>query len=259
METFRKTGSPQAIAAEAAGLRWLAEAAGAAVAELVRVEERWLETALLDHARPSAEDAAAFGRALARTHAAGATHWGCPPPGSSVGRLAELAAPMAQTERWTSFGTFFAEARLEPYLYQASALEPAQRKKISAAIDRVAEGRFDSAQPGLCQASGAAVARIHGDLWGGNVVWARRAEHIVGTLIDPAAHGGHAETDLAELGVFHTPQLAALLSGYQEVSPLADGWQDRIPMHQLHMLLVHVTLFGASYAAQATALAERVN
>ena len=29
--------------------------------------------------------------------------------------------------------------------------------------------------------------------------------------------------------------------------PLADGWRDRVPLHQLHPLLVHVVLFGAAY------------
>ena len=31
------------------------------------------------------------------------------------------------------------------------------------------------------------------------------------------------------------------------MAPLAAGWRDRVPLHQLHPLLVHACLFGAAY------------
>lgn len=258
METFRKHASPPAIAAEAAGLLWLAEADGAPVVDLVRTGRDWLETRLLTAGSPTREDAAEFGRGLARTHAAGADWWGAAPPGAPDGVLAELPAPMAERPTWDSFGAFFAEARLEPYLHRARALDADARRVMARAIERIAAGDFDAPQPGLCVEAGRDVARIHGDLWGGNVFWARADTGAVGTLIDPAAHGGHAETDLAELGVFGSQHLEATIAGYDEVSPLAEGWRDRIPVHQLHMLLVHVVLFGASYAGDTVALARRI-
>lgn len=258
MPVFRKEAAEPEIRVEVAGLRWLAEAGGAPVAQLVRVGPTWLETLRLAHSSPTPDDAARFGRTLAATHAAGAPWWGAPPPGTTVGLLAGLDAPVASHPRWASFGEFFAEARLEPYLRAARALDSTGRAVVARAIERIAAGGIDAAQPGLCRSSGATVARIHGDLWGGNVVWAAQSDRVVGTLIDPSAHGGHAETDLAELGVFHTPHLDAILAGYQEVSPLADGWRERVPAHQLHMLLVHVVLFGSSYASQAVALARLV-
>jgi fructosamine-3-kinase len=93
---------------------------------------------------------------------------------------------------------------------------------------------------------------VHGDLWAGNVLWSGGR----GWLIDPAAHGGHRETDLAMLALFGAPYLDAILRAYQAASPLADGWRDRVPLHQLHPLLVHVCLFGASYAGQLRAAAR---
>ena len=75
-------------------------------------------------------------------------------------------------------------------------------------------------------------------------------------LIDPAAHGGHPETDLAMLALFGCPHLDAVLAGYQQVSPLASGWADRVGLHQLFPLLVHVVLFGRGYAGQAVAAAR---
>ncbi len=95
-------------------------------------------------------------------------------------------------------------------------------------------------------------ARLHGDLWSGNVLWA--ADGV--WLIDPAAHGGHRETDLAMLALFGLPHLDRVLAAYAEAAPLADGWRDRVPLHQLFPLVVHATLFGGGYGAQAAAAAR---
>ena len=95
-------------------------------------------------------------------------------------------------------------------------------------------------------------ARLHGDLWSGNLVWTSSAVW----LVDPAAHGGHRETDLAMLALFGCPQLPRVLDAYQEATPLADGWEDRVALHQLFPLLVHACLFGrgsggSGYGARA--------
>lgn len=249
--TFRKTGSPDAVATEAASLRWLAEAdGGAAVAELVDVGDDWLTTRLLADGSPTPDDARAFGARLAHTHGAGAEFWGQAPPGLDASRLrlAELDAPAADQPRWDTFGEFYAEARLRPYFHPEAFSSDA--RLVAELLDRISEGEWDSPQPALVDG----VARIHGDLWQGNVLWPAGE----GTLIDPCAHGGHAETDLAELGVFGAPHLDAIIEGYCEVSPLADGWQQRVGLHQLHMVLVHVTLFGGGYVGQALSIAREL-
>ena len=92
-------------------------------------------------------------------------------------------------------------------------------------------------------------ARIHGDLWGGNLVWTRRGV----VLIDPAAHGGHRETDLAMLALFGCPFLDGVLAGYHDERPLRPGWPERIGLHQLYPLLAHVALFGSSYVKSTSA------
>jgi len=96
-------------------------------------------------------------------------------------------------------------------------------------------------------------ARLHGDLWAGNVhagfdgrLW----------LLDPAAHGGHRETDLAMLALFGCPKLERLLAAYTDVASLASGWQQRVPLHQLFPLLVHAVLFGGGYGRSAVAAAR---
>jgi hypothetical protein len=60
----------------------------------------------------------------------------------------------------------------------------------------------------------------------------------------------YRETDLAMLALFGCPHLDTVLAAYDEAAPLAAGWRDRVPLHQLFPLLVHVVLFGAGYAAQ---------
>ena len=76
-------------------------------------------------------------------------------------------------------------------------------------------------------------------------------------MIDPAAHGGHRESDLAMLALFGLPHLPRVLDAYAEASPLADGWTDRVALHQLFPLLVHACLFGGGYGARAAEAARR--
>ena len=82
------------------------------------------------------------------------------------------------------------------------------------------------------------------------MVWSGGGGQDRGWLIDPAAQGGHRETDLAMLALFGAPYLADIIEGYESVAPLAGGWRDRVPLHQLHPLLVHACLYGDSYAAR---------
>ena len=116
----------------------------------------------------------------------------------------------------------------------SGALRPEDGRLVAAVMDRI-DSLAGPAEP---------PSRIHGDLWAGNVLWSGEA----GWLIDPAAHGGHRETDLAMLALFGAPHLDRILAGYNDATPLAAGWRARVPLHQLHPLLVHACLFGASYA-----------
>ena len=230
--------------AEAAGLRWLAAAerdGGARIVRVADVRPGRIELEHIDASRPTAAAARAFGAALAATHAAGAAAFGAPPDGWSgplfIGRR---PLPVAHESTW---GRFYARDRVRPYLDPAEAagnLTPRQRRDVEAALDRVEAGDFDDDEP---------PARLHGDLWNGNVLWS--PEGVV--LIDPAAHGGHRETDLAMLDLFGAPFLDDILAAYVDVHPLRTGWRDRVPLHQLHPLAVHAAGHGSSYGA---ALAE---
>ncbi|MEU0791935.1 fructosamine kinase family protein [Amycolatopsis sp. NPDC005961] len=231
---------PGAIAAEAAGLRWLASAKAVPVPSVAGHDENLLVVERVTAGRSSAPAAERLGRGLARLHAAGAPAFGAAPPGGPadawIGR-----APMANVpgEDWASW---YAAHRVLPYVRRAFDAGTFDTDDVTL-FERACERIPASAEP---------PARLHGDLWTGNVLWDGREAW----LIDPAAHGGHRETDLAMLHLFGCPHLGSVLGAYEEVTPLADGWAGRIGLHQLFPLLVHTVLFGRSYAGQAVAAAS---
>jgi len=231
-------GHAVAFAAEANGLRWLAEAGTVPVPEVLAVDEHVLVLELLPPGHPTQAAASEFGAGLARLHASGAPSFGAPWPGY----IASLPLDNTAGREWAAW---YAEQRLVPYLRKArdyGALSGADVSLVETVVARIGELAGPAEPPG----------RIHGDLWSGNVLWSGGR----GWLVDPAAHGGHRETDLAMLALFGAPHLDLMLRGYTEAAPLADGWRDRVPLHQLHPLLVHACLYGASYAGQVRAAAR---
>jgi fructosamine-3-kinase len=239
-----KDGEPAAVAAEAAGLRWLREAGGPPVPAVLDADGGRLVTELVPAGSPDRRAAEELGRGLARMHAAGAPAFGAAPPGGPAdARIG--AAPMRNAPA-PSWPEWYAADRLLPYLRtarDAGTLSADDAGEIEAVADRLPALAGPAEPP----------ARLHGDLWSGNVLWSPTGA----VLIDPAAHGGHRETDLAMLALFGCPHLDAVLAAYDEAAPLADGWRDRVPLHQLFPLLVHVVLFGGGYGAQAVSAARR--
>jgi len=242
---------PHGFAAEAASLRWLAEANAVPVPAVLAADESCLVIEWVDTGSPTPASAARFGSDLATLHESGADRFGAPWPGVIAG----LPLPNDRSDSWPEW---YPANRLLPYARIArdsGTLSAADVRLVESAAARTPELAGPPERP----------SRIHGDCWSGNVLWSRAqwsgvpgSADLGGWLVDPAAHGGHRETDLAMLALFGAPYLDRIMAAYQERAPLADGWRSRVPLHQLHPLLVHVCLFGAAYRESALGAARAV-
>jgi fructosamine-3-kinase len=240
-----RAGAPPGIfTAEAAGLRWLAAAGALPVPDVLAVadgpadHDPVLVLPWIQPNRNGPHDEELLGRGLAALHRSGAPSYGLAHPGF-IGPLPMDNRPSA------SWADFWWERRIEPFLRLA--LDSGGLSVDDAAV--VAELESEVSE---LVGPPDAIARLHGDLWSGNIHWAEDGRPW---LIDPAAYGGHREVDLAMLRLFGGigPRVHA---SYQEAWPLSEGYEDRVLLYQLFPLLVHAVLFGGRYGARAVTAAE---
>jgi len=233
---------PGFFTTEASGLSWLGEAGAVDVPDVLAVSDEvpaflvlsWIDSGA---ARPSTD--ADLGRNLAGLHQAGAPCFGREDRRTTGSR----ALPNEPAATWSDF---YASSRLLPLARlarDAGALGDSTIRRLETLAGRL--DRFGGADE--------PAARLHGDLWAGN--------RLVGAdgrswLIDPAAHGGHREFDLAMMRLFggFGP---SCFDAYAAAFPLADGWPDRVALHQIAPLVVHAIKFGGGYVGSATAAIER--
>ncbi|MEE2778050.1 MAG: fructosamine kinase family protein [Acidobacteriota bacterium] len=237
---FAKTHAsapPLHFSTEAAGLEWLRACGAIPIPEVLAVSDEppFLVLEWISEGRPEVATESELGRAMAELHRSGAECFGRSDRRSTGSR----GLPNEPCSTWTEF---YATQRLVPLARLARderALRGGAVRDLEAVAGRLGElgGELEPA------------ARLHGDLWAGN--------RLVGEgggswLIDPAAHGGHREFDLAMMrlfGGFGTDCFAA----YEEAFPLSPGWPQRVPLHQLAPLVVHAIKFGGGYPAAVEA------
>jgi fructosamine-3-kinase len=271
----RPDAAPGEYATEAAGLAWLAAADGAPrVPRVLAVRDpgdtgegeeagertgagegggaggtdagcRLLVLEWIGEGRLGGAGEEALGRGLASLHAAGAPAFGALAPDARPPlRIGPLELPADTHESWAAL---YAEQRLTPLVRPAR-----ERGALSAQGARAVEAVC--ARMGELAGPAEAPARLHGDLWSGNVMADAQGSPV---LIDPAAHGGHREVDLAMLALFGGPR-PRVLAAYHEALPLAAGHDERVELWQLFPLLVHAVLFGGSYGSAVETIARRL-
>ena len=227
--------------AEAAGLGWLLEPDAIAIPEVLGVSDDppFLVLPWIEEGAATQGTEESLGRALARMHDFGSPCFGREDRRSTGSR----GLPNEPCSSWIEF---YATQRLLPLARLASdggALPPEAIERIESVAGRLNELGGDREPP----------ARLHGDLWAGNRLVDRKGRNW---LIDPAAHGGHREFDLAMMHLFGGFG-AGCFDAYDEALPLSAGWRNRVSLHQIAPLVVHAIKFGGHYpAAVEAALSE---
>jgi len=236
---------PEFFPTEATGLTWLRDALvndenslAVAVPEVLAVGDGHLVLEWIDE-RPGSGDSMLerdLGRGLAAIHRAGA-------PGFGRADRMTTGSRRLPNEPVDSWAEHTAVNRLVPLarLWADTPSLPAEiGQRLLALTDVLDQLGVPDEPPSL----------LHGDLWAGNRITGRRVGEraTVSWLIDPAAQGGHREFDLAMMRLFggFGPECFEV---YDDEFPLADGWQERVPLHQLVPLAVHAIKFGGGYVA----------
>jgi protein-ribulosamine 3-kinase len=227
---------PSMFPAEARGLAFLSEPDALRVPSVLAVSSgdpgapSFLVLEYLEAAGRAPGFDEQLGRGLARLHRSGMDTFGLQYD-NFIGRL-----PQSNRAKGT-WAEFYREERLAPQLRRAadSSLATARMRRGFERLFSRMEEHVGPLEP---------PARVHGDLWGGNLHVDDRGEPC---LIDPAVYNGHREIDLAMMRLFggFSPRTFA---AYEEAFPLSGGHEGRVPLYQLYPLLVHVNLFGGSYA-----------
>jgi len=209
-----------ATATAEAGMLRAIHAAGVAAPDVLAAEGEWLLMA--DVAADGAVSDAwpDLARSLIRLHAAAGADYGWP--------IDHAFGPVAIENRVSrDWPAFWAERRLLCHV-------PFVGQDLARRIERLA-GRLHDHLPRRPKSS-----LLHGDMWGGNVLV---AGNRVAALIDPASYHGDREVDVAMLSLFDRPPQSFL-----DALALDAGWRQRRPVYSLWPLLVHLRLFGDSYA-----------
>jgi len=216
------------FSAEAAGLGELRRAAALRVPEVLHADTSFIALEFIPPGHKDTRFWRELGRGLAQLHRN---------RGPCFGFLmdnfcGETRQPNPRTEDGHAF---FGEHRLAHQLRlarNAGRLESEDTRRVEGLIRRLPE--LVPEQPAVL---------IHGDLWSGNIVCSAEGEPV---LVDPAAHWGWAEAEIAMTQLFGGFD-KEFYAAYSQASQLERGWEERQDIYNLYHLLNHLNLFGTAY------------
>ena len=231
---------------EATGLAWLRDSGAVRVPEVLAVSDgsddepaflalEWIEQGRREPSRTSSSS----GGDLARSTMPGAPSFGR----EDRRTTGSLGLPNDPCDTWSEF---VGQRRFLPL----ARIARDRRSLPLDVIDRLETlattlDRFDDRRP---------PARLHGDLWAGNRVvdddGVELADRPRRARRPPRVRPGDDAT-------VRRLRMRDVFDGYESVHPLADGWRDRVDLHQIAPLVVHAIKFGGHYVPAATAAIDR--
>jgi protein-ribulosamine 3-kinase len=229
------TAHPGMFAKEAAGLKILADTNSIPVPEIIGNRETneyaYLLLRYIENGTPDRNFWTGFGTKLAELHRNTSGYFGLDHD-NYIGSLEQ------SNKMHPDFFNFFISERIDPQLKMA---------RNKGAFNQSDMRHFDSLfklLPEIIPVEKPAL--IHGDLWSGNFMVSRDGSPC---LVDPAVYYGHREADIAMTQLFggFKPEF---YHAYNQAWPMEKDWQKRMEIFNLYPLLVHVNLFGGSYARQ---------
>lgn len=227
---------------EARGLLALHDSSPLRVPKIIRTgicdQEQYLLTEWIESGKPRSSFWQDFGAGLAILHKKQQLKFGW-------GEDNYIGSLIQQNQPSPSWHVFYAEFRILPLvkkLFESGAFNRQDLLEAEAVCKKL-EHIFPPESPSL----------LHGDLWSGNFMVGVNGEAII---FDPAVYCGHREMDLGMTNLFGGFD-SRFYHGYQELYPLENGWQQRLPLTQLYPLLVHAVLFGGHYVASVRETLKR--
>lgn len=226
------------FARESEGLYALALAGGLRIPEVYKYGDDWLLMEYISHTSPASNYWSTLGEGLAQIHLTVEDRFGFPED-NFIGSTIQLNS-------WTEDGhVFFAEHRLrfQGDMARGKGLLHEEDGKL---LDRIAYRLTDfiPSQP---------ASLIHGDLWSGNII---SGPGGMPALVDPAAHFGWAEAELAMTSLFGQFDPEAYIA-YEMIRPLVPGYRDRIDIYNLYHLLNHLNIFGKTYLSRVQTILRK--
>lgn len=145
----------------------------------------------------------------------------------------------------TSWSDFYTNNRIIPMikLLQNKQLITTKEVKAATRLCQQLDNIFPVEKPTL----------IHGDFWNGNILATKDGEFAV---VDPAIYYGHREMDLAIAKLFGGFD-DTFFDAYQEISPLENNHEERLPIAQLFPLLIHAYLFEGYYVKDVQTILKK--